>query len=94
MKKILLAISAVIVALSSFAQSDVNRLIINDKNGGWKAFSLEKVDYAEFANVDGDVRADVVVSDVALDKVVLSITRTEACQGFKLSCVPTVQISN
>ena len=55
MKKILLAISAVIVALSSFAQTDVNRLIINDKNGGWKAFSLEKVDYAEFANVVGDV---------------------------------------
>ena len=90
----MIAVTALIVTLSTFAQSDVNRLIINDKTGNWKAFALDKVDYAEFANVDGDVRADVVVSEVALDKIILSVTRTEACQGFKLSCVPTVQISN
>ena len=93
MKKILIAIAALIVTLSSFAQSDVNRMLIVDQNGYFKAFNLENVDYASFANVAGEVKAEVTISDIALDKIVMSVTRTSACQGFKLVCVPTVQIA-
>lgn len=94
MKKILFTLVAFLVGFTAYAQSDVNRMLIVDKNGYFKGFALENVDYASFANVTGEVRADVTISDVALDKIVMSVTRTSACQGFKLVCVPTVQIAN
>ena len=93
MKKILFTLVAFLVGFTAYAQSDVNRMLIVDKNGYFKGFALENVDYASFANVTGEVRADVTISDVALDKIVMSVTRTSACQGFKLVCVPTVQIA-
>lgn len=95
MKKILLALSTIILNLSVFAQSsDVNRLVINQLNGTYEAHKLENVDYINFVNVEGEVKANVDILDVSLDKIVLSVTRTEACQGFKLICVPSIKISN
>lgn len=93
MKKILFSLIAFLVGLSANAQTDVNRLLIVDKDGYYKAFSLENVDYASFANIEGEVKANVTISDIALDKIIMSVTRTPACQGFKLVCAPTVQIS-
>ncbi len=95
MKKFILAVLSSIMCLSLFAQetTDVNRLIMYEKSGNFKGYILDKVDYIEFDKIDGEVAADVVVSEVSLDKVIVSVTRTLDCEAFKLSCFPSARIA-
>ncbi|MBP3671255.1 MAG: hypothetical protein J6J06_04745, partial [Bacteroidaceae bacterium] len=96
MKKFLLAILSSILCLSMFAQetTDVNRLLIYEKSGNMKGYVLDKVDYMEFETIEGEVAANVTVNEVTLEKVNLSVFRTESCEAFKLSCYPTSRIAS
>lgn len=89
MKNIYLIITALIMCFAATAQ-EMNRLIVNDIDGSYKAFNIEQTESVTFANVVGDVYADVVVHNVTLESLTVSVTRTQACQGFKLTCIPTV----
>lgn len=95
MKKFLLVILSSIMCLSLLAQEvEKNRLLVHDKMGDVKGYVLDRVDYIEFETVEGEVAANVEVLEVTLDKLLLSVQRTVSCQGFKLSCFPTVAISS
>lgn len=95
MKKFLLVILSSIICMGLWAQeSDINRLLVFEKTGNYKGFQLNNVDYMEFATVEGEVAANVEVTDVSLEAITLSVHRTMNCQGFKLSCFPTVNIAS
>ena len=96
MKKFLLAILSSILCLSMFAQetTDVNRLLIYEKSGNMKGYVLDRVDYMEFETIEGEVAANVTVNEVTLEKVNLSVFRTESCEAYKLSCYPTSRIAS
>ncbi len=95
MKKFILAVLSSIMCLSLFAQetTDVNRLIMYEKSGNFKGYILDKVDYIEFDKIDGEVAADMVLGEVTLESVMVSVTRTLDCEGFKLSCFPSARIA-
>lgn len=95
MKKIFVTLLSAIIGLGAMAQEvEPNRLLIYDKQQNAKGFNLENVDYMEFKTVEGEVAADVEVLDVTLEALTVKITRSEACQAFKIACVPAVQIAN
>lgn len=96
MKKLLLSIFSSIICLSLFAQvtTDVNRLLITEKNGDIKAFKLDNVDYIEFKTIEGEVAANVNVLEANFEKAVINVVRTPACDGFKIACFPSIQISS
>ncbi|MBE6304834.1 MAG: hypothetical protein E7082_02775 [Bacteroidales bacterium] len=95
MKKILITLLTAIIGFGAMAQDvDPNRLMVIDKSQSFKGFVLDNVDYLEFRTVEGEVAADVEVLDVTLETVTVKVMRTESCQAFKITCVPTVQIAN
>ena len=95
MKKFLLTLLSAILCLSVFAQDiDPNRLLIIEKSGNYKSYVVDKLDYIEFRNVEGEVAADIEILEVTLEQVLVSITRTQSCQAFKLTCYPSVRIAN
>lgn len=92
MKNLYLILAAFIVSFSVMAQ-DMNRLILTEQTGAYKAYSIEDVRDVTFANVTGEIYADVEIHEVALDKLVISISMSDECVGFKISCIPTVVAS-
>lgn len=88
MKKLSLVIVSLLICLTSMSQ-EMNRLIVNS---GWNydAYQIERVDSITFANIEGEVAADVEILQSGLDKLNIKITRTEACQAFKLTVVPAI----
>lgn len=89
MKNLYLIIISLIMSFAATAQ-DMNRILVNSTDGSYKSFNIERTESVTFANVVGDVYANVVVHDVTLESLTVSVTRTQACQGFKLTCLPTV----
>ena len=73
--------------LSASAQTNPNRMLVNSE-AGYKGFLVERVQDITFATVEGEVKADVEVKSVDEELIVVSITRSEACQGFRLSVMP------
>ncbi len=92
MKKISLIIASLAITATSFAQNiggeNPNRLIITNTAGNYSGYVIDHTDNISFATVEGEVKATVSVSDVALDKIKLSVTRSEACEGFRIAIIP------
>lgn len=81
------------IALSSFigiAQQHPDRMVIHQASGNFKSYLPERIDSITFHKIEGRVAADVNILEISLEKLIVEITRTEACQGFKLSCLPKV----
>ncbi len=96
MKKFLFSILATILCFNVVAQeaADYNRMILFEKSGNFKAFNLEKADYIEFENIEGEIAAKVEVSEVTLEMVKLAVTRTASCEYFKINVFPSVRIAS
>lgn len=75
------------------AQDVPNRLIVNSTSGSGQGYVIEDINNISFARVEGEVAAKVVVKDVALDQLVVDITRTPDCQAFKLGVFPATVAS-
>lgn len=92
MKKIALIITSMALAASSFAQNiggeTPNRLLITNTAGNYTGYVIDHTDNISFATVEGEVKAAVSVSAVALDKITLSVTRSGACEGFRIAIIP------
>ncbi len=82
----LLAVCAMCV-FSASAQNNPNRLLVNSEAGA-KGFLVERIQDITFARVEGEVKANVEVTSVDAELITVSILRTEACQGFRLSVMP------
>lgn len=92
MKKSILLLVSIIFSLSTFAQvENPNRMLLHKSSGMYEGYVLEKVDSITFKKVDGEVSAEVYVNEVTLEKAVVSVMRSDACQGFKISCLPSIK---
>lgn len=94
MKKILLVIAALLLSCGLYAQNtEINRLLVHS-NTDTKGYILNYVDSLTFANVEGEVAANIELIDYDLEKLTVAVTRTPSCEGFKIALEPTVKIAN
>lgn len=94
MKKLFSLILFSVIALTSFAQTEADRLLVTSKQGDVKGFITSRIDSVWFAKVDGKVAADVSFLRYATgatgDTVWVNVKRTPSCEAFKITVVPTV----
>lgn len=90
MKKFLLLLASLFLAIPTFAQQNVdepNRMLVNS-GGSMKGYVIDRVDSITFALVKGEIKAEIEIHDATCDTLTLSITRTNNCRGFKINVVP------
>lgn len=89
-KPAILLASLAIAAASAFAQdtTEPNRLLINNTIGNYTGYVLDRIQEITFARVDGEVKANVEISDVQLDQMTVSITKTESCLTYYIDILP------
>lgn len=94
MKKILLFVTALLLSFGMYAQNATpNRLLIHHNNTT-SGLILNNVDSLTFANVQGEVAADLEILEYNLEEVLLKVTRTASCVAFKIAVEPTVKIAS
>lgn len=86
MKKLAFFLSTLLFSITVFAQTP-NRMLVQDATG-YKGYVLDRVDSITFAEVFGEVKANVTVSAATCDTLTLSVTRSESCRAFKINVVP------
>lgn len=96
MKKYILLLILAVVSLAAGAQTaEPNRLIVSNLQGRYKAYNIKDIDSLGFYRIDGRVAADVKFLSYTRgegdesDVLHLSVTRTEACNSFKIAVLPT-----
>ncbi len=71
-----------------------NNTIANiSMDGVAKSYNIDNIDSLSFASIKGRVAADITITDYTLTSLKLDITRTPACAGFKIACVPARTIT-
>lgn len=96
MKKIAILLAAALTATASFAQTEEaapNRILVTNTAGSYKGYVIDYLDNISFARVDGEVLANVVIDEVGLTEMTLTVTRTQACEYYKLAVIPGVTAS-
>lgn len=90
MKKIAILMASLILGTAAYAQNETepNRLLINDTAGATKGYVINRVQDVTFGRVDGVAQAQLQVHEVGDNQVTVSITRSEACEAFKLDVLP------
>lgn len=94
MKKILLSSLCLLFAFVASAQVNPNRMIIQPKQGDHVGYLVERIDSVYFTKIEGRVAADVKFKSYKTgkaDTVVLSVTMTPECKGFRIACIPAVR---
>lgn len=90
MKKVLLFVTALLLSVGMYAQ---NRFLIHHDNTT-SGYIINNVDSLTFANVEGEVAADIEILEHDLEKVKLIVTRTASCASFKIIAEPTIKIAS
>lgn len=93
MKKTAMIFAAAIMSASAaFAQTEEapNRILVTNTAGNYTGFVIDYTDAINFARVDGDVLANVVIDEVNLETMTLTVTRTPECYRYKLVVIPEV----
>ncbi len=95
MKKLTFIIAFLLVAVVGFAQDTQapNRLLINDTSYGYHGFVIDHVSDLSFDYIAGEVSVSAEIEDVATDKLIVSIHRSEACYGYKIDIIPSSYLS-
>ena len=88
MKKLYTLCFSALLGLSAFAQTQPERVIVYDKAGGYTGFLAERVDSITFPKLEGRIAADLEITTVKLDTLIINVKRTEGCNGFKLKNIP------
>lgn len=93
MKRLLSLLIMSIAGLTLIAQTNPNRLLVRETTGNVKGFLVENIDSIYFAKQEGRVAADVAFKEYRTgdtgDTLMLSVTRTEGCQAFRIAVLPT-----
>ncbi|MDY6205627.1 MAG: hypothetical protein SPI30_02605 [Prevotella sp.] len=93
MRRILFLTVCLLMQLVAFAQTNPNRMIVQPKVGEIKGFLVERIDSVYFTKLEGRVAADVQFKKFKTgnaDTIMLSVTKTENCRGFRIECVSGV----
>lgn len=67
-----------------------NRLLVVDNQGYYKAYMIERVDQLAFREVSGEVAAKVEFLSFEDDVLHVAITKTEDCQYYYVTVLPTL----
>ncbi len=87
MKRILTLCMTLLFGVSLLAQTNPERVVVYEKSMNMKGYLAERIDSIMIKKVEGEVRADVQVLNVAQDKISFAITRTTNCPAFKFLIV-------
>lgn len=92
MKKLSIFLASLMCAVPVFSQTEEapNRLLLKNTLGNMSGYVLDRVDELSFARIDGEVKADVQINSVELDKLNVTVKRTPDCYGFKINVLPAV----
>ncbi len=93
MKKIALLALIMCLGFAGKAQENPNRMIVQPKSGNPQGYLIERLDSVYFAEITGRVAADVVFKEFktgANDTIMVAVTKTADCQGFRITCIPSV----
>jgi len=90
MKRISIIMASLAVGISAFAQTtaEPNRLFLNDDAGGKRGYVINRMSNITFGRVDGEVKAEVQIHSVEKDALKVSVTRTAACESFRIDVLP------
>lgn len=93
MKRFISLLLFALIAIAGMAQTNPNRLIVVDKNGGYEGYVINRLDSIVFRTVSGEVKANVDFlgyekNAQGNDVVKCNVTRTAACNGFKILVHP------
>ena len=69
-----------------------NRLVITEKSGKQNIFIINDLEDVSFQTIKY-VYADIVIHEVANDKLVVSTTKSRNCVSYKLMCMPSAEAS-
>lgn len=93
MKKLFTLLLLSFITVTTFAQTAPNRVLVRDKAGNVKGYLVENIDSIYFASETRRVAADVEFKNFSKgetgDTIWLAVTRTEACQAFRIAVLPT-----
>lgn len=92
MKKIFTLILTALLAVSAYAQTNPNRVVLHKTDNTHQSVMLERVESITFPEIEGRVAADIEFQDYKVDEtgdnLWVGITRTPACVAFKLVVIP------
>lgn len=73
---------------SSAAAQQPNRVLVYNTAGQYTGYVTDRLDKVAFANVEGEVAAEITIDEVELDMLTLTIERSAACQGYYITVMP------
>lgn len=65
-----------------------NRILVVNTNGNYTGYVIDNLKNIRFARVEGEVLAKIEILDVQLEVVTIAVTRTPACESFRIGLVP------
>ncbi|MDE6669601.1 MAG: hypothetical protein K2K26_07950 [Muribaculaceae bacterium] len=83
-------LTAAAPVLAQTEETVPNRILVTNELGSYTGYVLDRVNDIRFGYVEGEVAAKIDLDGFDLDVLDLSITRTEACEGFKITVIPGV----
>lgn len=94
MKKLYATIALAVATLVASAQTqNPNRMLVNTTAGSVTGYAIDKVDSISFANVEGEVAANIKFLNYATgdtgDTVWVEAIRTADCESFSIDVLPT-----
>lgn len=92
MKKIIFSLLMTLCVVAGFAQQNPNRMVVYEKEGSFRGYLVERIDSVMFPKVEGEVKAALECTGVNMEKlaIIVNVTRTPVCAGFKIGILPTV----
>lgn len=90
MKKLITLCMMLLMSLGLYAQDNGDRMVVRLKSGDVKGYMANRIDCVEFPKVEGDIKADVTIKDVTLDKLYVAVTLSAGCNYYKILPVPAV----
>lgn len=93
MKKLYFSIVFALLALTGYAQTNPNRVLVREASGTLSGYLAERVDSIYFGQVEGRVAADVTFTSFSKDDegatINMKVVNTAACKGFGIAIMPS-----
>lgn len=95
-KKYLATMALAVLSLGASAQSQPNRLLVNEKSGAIKSFRLASVDSLSFYTIEGAVRADLTFNNFTSgnsgDTIWVAAKKSDNCVSYRIDVLPSARV--
>ncbi len=93
-KKIHFVLLAMMICFASTVSAQSEYRMLVKKSNETKGYRIDRVEEVSFAKVEGEVKAEVSVSNVQLTSLTVTVVRSEACKGFRIAVAPRTIVAN